>query len=105
MIDPAAEVEKVRAVLAAARQLTDENRPVDLAAVGNRLIALCDAVDRLPRDQAQPLAATLESLLGDLDALATALSDRFGGLPQLGDLAHSKDAAGAYGAASRHLVG
>ncbi len=98
------EIEKIRAVLATARQLTDENRPVDLGAIGRRLAALCDAVDGLPRDDGRVLTPALEDLAGDLDRLAMVMTDRFGGLPQVGELANTKDAAVAYGAAGKHLV-
>lgn len=96
------EIEQIRAVLAAAKHLTEENRPVDLAAIGNRLATLCQAVDDMPRDAGHLLAPALEALAVDLDSLAEVLNQRFGDLPLLGDLANSKDAAGAYGHASKH---
>ncbi len=103
--DPAAhEIEKIRAVLTTARQLTDENRPVDLAAIGHRLATLCNAVDDMPRAEGQALVPALESLAIELDGLAAAMNDRFGGLPTLGDLANTKDAAVAYGSTSKHFI-
>ncbi|MBM3514263.1 MAG: hypothetical protein FJX59_11195 [Alphaproteobacteria bacterium] len=99
----AVEIEQIRAVLAAAKTLTEENRPVDLAAIARRLGALCTAVDAMPRDIGQALTPALESLALDLDGLAEVLNQRFGDLPLLGELANTKDAAGAYGTASKHF--
>ncbi len=105
LADPAAdEIEKIRAVLSTALQLTDENRPVDLAAIGRRLATLCNTVDALPRAEGQVLVSALESLAVELDGLAAAMNDRFGGLPTLGDLANTKDAAVAYGSTSKHFI-
>ena len=96
------EIEKIHAVLLTARNLTEENRPVDLAAVGHRLGALCREIDAMPREAGQTLVPALETLAAELDSLASELTTRFGGLPAIADLTHAGDVAGAYGAASKH---
>jgi hypothetical protein len=97
------DIARIRAVLETARNLTEENRPVDLAAIGRRLAALCETVEAMPREDGQILMPALESLIVDLDGLAAVMTDRFGGLPTLGELANTKDAAVAYAVASKHF--
>jgi hypothetical protein len=97
------EIEKVRAVLTTARRLTAEGRSVDLSAVEGRIRALCRTVEALPRAESKPLAAALDGLLAEFDALAEELTARFAGLPALGELATAKDAAGAYGKTTKHF--
>ena len=96
------EIEKIHAVLLAARHLTDENRPVDLAAIGQRLHALCRSIDAMPREAGQTLVPALETLAGELDKLGGELTARFGGLPTISDLVNAGDVSGAYGAAAKH---
>ncbi|MDX2224864.1 MAG: hypothetical protein SFV21_19070 [Rhodospirillaceae bacterium] len=97
------EIEKIHAVLGAARRLTQENRAVDLSAVDARLGALCARVDSLPRATARTLKPALTALADELDRLGEDLAARFGGLPSLGDLASAGDAADAYGSATKHF--
>ncbi|MCB2106629.1 MAG: hypothetical protein KDE14_02960 [Rhodobacteraceae bacterium] len=97
------EIEKVHAVLCMARQLTAENRPVDLSALDTRLSALCEEVDRLPRPTAMNLKPALSALANELDQLGDDLTSRYGGLPSLADLVNSGDAALAYGSAAKHF--
>lgn len=96
------EIEKIHAVLQVARHLTEENRPVDLAAIGQRLNALCRTIDAMPREIGQTLVPALETLAAELDKLGAELTARFGGMPTIADLVNAGDVSGAYGAASKH---
>jgi hypothetical protein len=97
------EIEKIHAVLSAARRLTLENRAVDLSALDTRLSALCARVDAMPRGTALALKPALAALADELDRLGEELAARFGGLPSLGDLVNAGEAADAYGNATRHF--
>jgi hypothetical protein len=77
----AAELEKILSVLNAAHRFVAEERLIDLAALEGRVHAACEAAMALPRADARPLAAALESVLAQLDSLAVALQERFGDLP------------------------
>lgn len=97
------EIEKVHAVLSTARRLTADGRTIDLGAIDVRIRNLCTAVAEMPTAQGRTLAPALNALLGEFDALAKELGERFGGLPSLHDMATAKDAAAVYGAATKHF--
>ncbi|MDX2145861.1 MAG: hypothetical protein SFV19_21085 [Rhodospirillaceae bacterium] len=97
------ELEKIHAVLSTARRLTEDGRAVDLSAVDARIRKLCAEVEGLPVAQGRTLAPALTALIAEFDSLAQTLTDRFGGLPSLGDLATAKDAAAIYGKTTKHF--
>jgi hypothetical protein len=97
------EIEKVHAVLSTARKLTSDGRSIDLSAVDGRIRKLCATVEALPAAQGRTLAPALSALMAEFDTLAADLSERYGGLPSLGDLASSRDAASAYGKTTKHF--
>jgi hypothetical protein len=97
------EVEKIHAVLSTARRLINDGRSIDLSAVDERIRTLCAAVEALPAAQGRTLAPALSALLSEFDALAADLNERYGGLPSLGDIASSRDAAAAYGKSTKHF--
>lgn len=97
------EIEKIHAVLCAARRLTLDNRAVDLSALDTRLSGLCAQVDGMPRGTALALKPALTALADELDRLGEDLAARFGGLPALGELVNAGDAADAYGTATKHF--
>jgi|GEM_PF-4443813 len=97
------EVEKIHAVLSTARKLTNDGRGIDLGAVDARIRNLCATVEALPAAQGRTLAPALSALLAEFDALAADLNERYGGLPSLGDMASTRDAATAYGKTTKHF--
>ncbi len=97
------EIEKIHVVLSTARRLTHQGRSIDLSAVDTRIRRLCDTVEALPSAQSRTLAPALTALLSEFDALSKDLNDRFGGLPNLGDMATTRDGATAYGNATKHF--
>lgn len=97
------EIERIHAVLSTARRLIQEGRNVDLTAVDDRIRRLCENVEALPKAQGRALASALSALLAEFDALADDLTNRFGNILSLADLAATKDAALAYGSAAKHF--
>lgn len=97
------EIEKVHAVLSTARRMTNDGRSIDLSAVDARIRRLCDIVEALPAAQGRTLAPALAALLAEFDSLSQELNERFGGLPNLGDMATTRDGAAAYGSATKHF--
>jgi hypothetical protein len=97
------EIEKIHAVLSTARRVTANGRAVDLSAVDARIRRLCAEVESLPGAQARTLAPAMSALMAEFDTLGQALTDKFGGLPSLGDLASAKGVAAVYGKATKHF--
>jgi hypothetical protein len=97
------EIEKVHAVLSTARRMTNDGRTIDLSAVDVRIKRLCDTIEALPSTQGRTLAPALSALLAEFDSLSQELNDRFSGMPSLGDMATTKDAASAYGKTTKHF--
>ena len=68
----------LRTTVAAARGTVADGGFIDLAGFDREVAALCDAVARLPAAEQPEIAAALTALLGELDALATALTAQGG---------------------------
>jgi hypothetical protein len=67
--DLAAQVDKVTSLIAGARQLIGEGKSIELSALETRVATLCEAIARMPAEDARRLKDPLAAILGDLDGL------------------------------------
>ena len=87
--DPAREeLAKVSSLVLTARRLVAGGALVDLSALEDRVRAICDHVQRMPREEGQGLLDELRALIVRLDSLAGDLEER------LAQLSHSADHQG-----------
>lgn len=84
--DTREELDKVSSLVLAARRLLASGTLVDLAAVEERVRAICGRVEVMPRDEGQSLLAAMEGLIARLDQLANDLEEHLRqiGAPQGG---------------------
>jgi hypothetical protein len=70
------ELVKVSSLAMTARRLLAGGKLVDLSALEERVRALCDAVQAMPREDGQSLVADMQALIGKLDQLTRELEGR-----------------------------
>ena len=70
------ELDKAASLVLTARRLLATGTTVDLSALENKVRTICDRVAAMTREDGRPLVPALESLIGDLDRLETAIHER-----------------------------
>ncbi len=70
------EIERVSALIVAARRLLSEDRIADLAPIERRVEALCWKVGDISPDHRTPILLALENMIDNLDHLAEELTDQ-----------------------------
>jgi hypothetical protein len=68
----------LRGTIAVARQTVAAGDFVDLAGFDGEVAILCEAIARMPAAEQPAMAVALGALLGELDALSTALTAQSG---------------------------
>ena len=90
------EVEKIDALIDAARKLAGENRAFDLAALERRIGRLCGAVRGSRPDDPAELRRSLTGLIAALDELAGAVTPKIEATSSAGTAETRAHALGAY---------
>jgi hypothetical protein len=78
-MNPAAvreELDKAASMVWTARRLLATGTIVDLSALEGKVKAICDEVSVMGREDGQGLVPMMEKLIGDLDRLAEAITER-----------------------------
>jgi hypothetical protein len=70
------ELAKVSSLVLTARRLLAGGALVDLAAIEERVRAVCGCIQAMPREEAQALVEDMQALIARLDQLAADLEDR-----------------------------
>lgn len=79
--DARAELEKVSSLVLAARRLMAKGSLVDLAAIQDRVAAICTAVEAMPVEDGRSLLGELSDLVRRLDSLGKDIVDQLRQIP------------------------
>ncbi len=69
------ELAKVSSLVLTARRLVAGGKLVDLAALGERVRAVCEVVESMPREDGRVLVGDMQTLMAKLDRLASDLEE------------------------------
>lgn len=77
------ELEKASTMVSAARRLLATGTMVDLSALEGKVRFICETLADMAREDGRPMVPGMESLVADLDRLASAIRERLD--PEPGD--------------------
>lgn len=70
------ELDKAASLVVAARRLLATGTMVDLSALEGKVRFICEQLAAMGREDGRPLVPVMETLIGDLDRLAEAITER-----------------------------